>query len=108
MTPLNQPEYICIHIRYISDEIITEYKLKIKSEANGAVYIVAKRGMYGLSQSGLLANELLEKRLDKRGYHQRKLFPGIWKHEWHPVQFTFVMDDFGVKYVAGKHALHLK
>ena len=56
MTPLNRPEYIRIHIRYIPDEIITEYKLKIKSEANGAVYIVANHGMYSLPQSGLLAN----------------------------------------------------
>ena len=108
MTPLNRPQYIRIHIRYILDEIIAEYKLKIKAEANGAVYIVAKHGMYGLPHSGLLANELLGKRLDKRGYHQSKLFPGLWKHEWRLVQFTLVMDYFGVKYVGEKHALHLK
>ena len=65
MTPLNRPEYIRIHIRYIPDEIIAEYKLKIKSEANGEVYIVAKRGMYGLPHSGILAKDLLEKRLNK-------------------------------------------
>ena len=64
--------------------------------------------MYGLPQSGLLANELPEKRLNKSGYHQRKLFPGIWKHEWRPVQFTLVVDNFGVKYVGGGYALHLK
>ena len=108
MTPLNRPEYIRIHIRYILDEIIAEYKLKIKAEANGAVYIVAKRGMYGLPHSGLLANELLGKRLDKRGYHQSKLFPGLCKHKWSPVQLTLVMDNFEVKCVGGKHALHLK
>ena len=64
--------------------------------------------MYGLPQAGLLANELLEKRLNKRGYHQSKLVPGLWKHKWQPIQFTLVVDDFGVKYVGKEHALHLK
>ena len=64
--------------------------------------------MYGLPQSGLLANKILEKRLNRCGYHQSKLFLGLWKHEWRPVQFTLVMDNFGVKYVGEKHALHLK
>ena len=64
--------------------------------------------MYGLPQSGLLANKLLEKRLNKRGYRQSKLLPGLWKHDWRPIQFTLVVDDFGVKYVGDKHALHLK
>jgi len=72
------------------------------------VYIQANQGMYGLPQSGLLANELLEKRLNKRGYHQSKLIPGLWSHKWHPVQFTLVVDDFRVKYVGKEHALHLK
>ena len=69
---------------------------------------MAIRGMYGLPQSGLLANELLEKRLNTHGYYQSKYFPGLWKHKWRPVQFTLVVDDFGVKYVGKEHALHLK
>ena len=97
MTPLKRPEYTHIHIRDLSDEIIAEYKLKEKSHAKEEVYIVVKRGMYGLLHSVILANELLEKWLDKRGYHQSKLVPRIWKHEWQPVQFTLVVDDFGVK-----------
>ena len=108
MTPLKRPEYVRINIKDIPDEIIAEYKLKEKADANGSVYIVANRGMYGLPQAGLLANELLEKRLNKRGYRQSKLVPGLWKHDWRPVQFTLVVDDFGVKYVGEEHALHLK
>ena len=75
---------------------------------NGSVHIVANHGMHGLPQSGLLANELLEKRLNTRGYHQSKLVPGLWKHKWRPVQFTLVVDDFGVKYVGDEHAQYLK
>ena len=42
------------------------------------------------------------------GYRQRKLVPGLWMHDWRPVQFTLVVDDFGVKYVGKEHALHLQ
>ena len=62
----------------------------------------------GLSQSGLLATKLLERRLNKRGYYQSKLVPGLWKHERRPVQFTLVVDNFGVKYMGKEYAQHLK
>ena len=64
--------------------------------------------MYGLPQLGLLANKLREKRLNKHGCHQSKPVPGLWKDNWRPVQFTLVVDDFGVKYVGKEHAMHLK
>ena len=64
--------------------------------------------MYGLPQAGLIANELLEKRLNEHGYHQSKYIPGLWKHKWRPIQFTLVVDDFGVKYQGEEHAKHLK
>jgi len=46
--------------------------------------------------------------LNKHGYHQSKLVPGLWKHNTRPMQFTLVVDDFGVKYVGEEHANHLK
>ena len=63
--------------------------------------------MYGLPQSGLLANELLEKRLNKHGYVQSKFVPGLWKHKTRPIQFCLTVDDFGVKYVGKEHTEHL-
>ena len=64
--------------------------------------------MYGLPQSGLLADEILEKRLNKRGYQQSKLVPGFWTHDSRPVQFTLVVENFGVKYLDEYHVIHLK
>jgi hypothetical protein len=64
--------------------------------------------MYGPPQSGLVANELLEKQLNKHGYLQSELVPGLWKHDTRPIQVTLVVDDFGVKYVGEEHAHHLK
>ena len=34
--------------------------------------------------------------------------PGLWTHKTRPIQFTLVVDDFGVKYVGQEHANHLK
>ncbi len=79
-----------------------------KPPKNRSIYIRAKRGMYGLPQAGLLANKLLEKCPNKQGYQQSKLVPGLWKHNTRRIQFTLVVNDFGVKYVGKNHAQHLK
>ena len=46
--------------------------------------------------------------MNKHGYRQSKLVPGLWKQDTWPIQFTLVVDDFGVKYVGEEHAHHLK
>jgi hypothetical protein len=108
MTPLHRPKIFCVKLSDIPDEVIEEYTLREKATKNGSVYIKAKQGLYGLPQSGLLANELLEKQLNKHGYQQSKLIPGLWKHNTRPIQFTMVVEDFGVKYEGEEHTQHLK
>ena len=106
-TPLKRPEYIRLSLKDVPEEIIKEYKLRNIAEDNGSIYIEVTKGMYGLPQSGRLANKLLENRLNKHGYHQSKYVPGLWKHEKRNIQFTLVVDDFGVKYVRKEDAEHL-
>jgi hypothetical protein len=108
MTPIHRAKFIQIKLSDIPNEVIREYKLREKATKNRSIYIRAKRGMYGLPQAGLLANELLEKHLNKHGYWQSKLVPGLWKHDTRPIQFTLVVNDFGIKYVGKEHAQHLK
>jgi hypothetical protein len=79
MTPLHHAKFIQIKLSDIPDEVIREYKLRKKATKNKSIYIRAKCGMYGLSQAGLLANELLKKRLNKHGYQQRQI--GTWTLE---------------------------
>ena len=98
MTPLKRPEYIRVRITDMPDEIISEYNLRDKVNAKGFIFIEVTKGMYGLPQAGLLVNELLEKRLNKHGYYQSKLVPGLRKHKTRPITFSIVVDDFGVKY----------
>jgi hypothetical protein len=105
-TPLDRPEYIRFHMSLIPQEIIEAYNLEAIA-VDGYVYAQINRGMYGLPQAGMLANKLLQERLAKHGYRQCKMTPGLWKHDWRPVTFTLVVDDFGVKYVGKEHAQHL-
>jgi hypothetical protein len=53
--------------------------------------------MYGFPQAGIIAHDLLTKRLNKARYRQSKITPGYWQHDWQPISFTLVVDDFGVK-----------
>ncbi|KAK1740972.1 hypothetical protein QTG54_008224 [Skeletonema marinoi] len=107
-TPLPRPEFLRLHIDDIPEEIITQYNLRQKVTDKGYTYVKATKGMYGLPQAGLLANELLEKRLNEAGYYQSKLVPGLWSHEWRPIRFSLVVDDFGVMYQGREHAEHLE
>jgi hypothetical protein len=64
--------------------------------------------MYGLKQVGLLANQLLQKRLAPFGYYPARHTPGLWFHKTRPISFTLVVDDFAVKYVGKHNAEHLR
>ena len=64
--------------------------------------------MYGLPQAGQIANDALVKHIEPYGYHPSIKTPGLWKLKSQPINFTLVVDAFGVKYSGKEHALHLK
>ncbi|KAL7476137.1 hypothetical protein ACHAW6_002015 [Cyclotella cf. meneghiniana] len=67
--------------------------------------------MYKLLHAGLIANKLLERYLNTHGYKipsKQTNTQAIWKHDWCPIWFTLVVDNFGVKFIGKEHAMHLK
>jgi hypothetical protein len=54
--------------------------------------------MYGLPQAGRLANLQLQKFFEPHGYVPCPITPGLWKDLHSNLQFTLVVDDFGVRY----------
>ena len=66
-----------------------------------------RRAVWGLPQAGILANKLLRKRLAPNKYYKCRQTPGIWQHATHPISFTLVVDDFGVKYTNKNNVNHL-
>ena len=106
-TPMERYEYVRLKLDDVPTEIQIQYGLRDKVDQDGYVHIEVRKRMYGLPQAGILAQQLLEQRLNKHGYFQNKAVPGLWTHETRPISFTLVVDDFGIKYVGQEHALHL-
>jgi hypothetical protein len=69
ITPMASFDYMRIPIKLIPQEIIVQYNL-LPLVSYGYVYIEVQKGMYVLPQAGILANQLLARRLAIHGYHQ--------------------------------------
>jgi hypothetical protein len=106
-TPLPWFEYMKMLLSRFPEEIIQKYNLTDLA-VNGCVYIEIRKGMYGLKQAGLLANQLLQTRLAPFVYYRARHTPGLWLHKTRPISFTLIVDDFAVKYVGKQHAEHLR
>jgi hypothetical protein len=75
---------------------------------NGWAYKEIRKRMYGLKQAGLLANQLLQKRLKHVVYYPARQTPGLWLHNKKPTAFSLVVDDCAIKYVTRADAHHLR
>ena len=103
---LDRYEYMKMPIDVFPEHSIQQYNLR-KHVKNGFVYLEIRKCVYGLPMAGALANKLLRKRLAPHGYYEVAHTPGLWRHVTHPISFTLVVDDFGVKYEGQEHAQHL-
>ena len=54
-TPLNSYEYICIPVNVISVDIMEQYNLS-PLVVNSFILVEIRKGMYGLPQAGIIAN----------------------------------------------------
>ena len=86
-TPMEQKEYARIRVDDIPMQFMDEFDLW-DLVVDGYVYIEIGKGMYGLPQAGILANELLRKQLQPFGFYECKHTPGLWRHVTHNISFT--------------------
>ncbi len=107
MTPMACPKFMRMKTKALPTKIIELYKLNNKATSDGFIYIKIQKGMYGLPQAGILAQELLKKCLNKHGCCRSPLTPGLWRHDFRSITFTLCVDNFGIKYIGRKHAKHL-
>jgi hypothetical protein len=106
-TPMASPEFMHMKLAEIPEEFAQIYKLHDLADTNSFISIKIQKGMYGLPQAGILAQELLKKHLKKHGYRQSPITPGLWQHNFCPISFTLCVDNFGIKYVGHEHVEHL-
>jgi hypothetical protein len=105
-TPLTRYEYMKFPLALFPKYVMEQYNLD-KHVHKGFIYVESRKAIYGLPQASILANQLLGKRLAPTGYYKVAHTPGLGRHGSRPIQFSLVVDNFGVKYVGKKHAGHL-
>ena len=62
MTPIKRKEYVRLKLSDMPEDVVENYNLLTKATKDVYVFITIKRGMCGLPQSGLLAQEFLEQK----------------------------------------------
>ncbi len=93
-TLMPEPEYMRLRLDIIPKEIIVKYSLRDLVDDEGWVYVKIRKGMYSLPQAGILANQLLEKRLSAKCYYKCQHTPGLWCHVWRSIVCCLVVDKF--------------
>jgi hypothetical protein len=106
-TTLLSPEYMKIHLSLIPQEVMDVYNIEICLDENGYTYVEITGAIYGLAQSGYLANQDLIKNLAPYIYYPSKRTPGLWHHKTRSIKFSLATDVFGVKYEKKEDAQHL-
>ncbi len=84
-TPMAQYKYMQLRIADMPNNAIKHYHLTDLATPDGYVYCKIQKGMYGLPQAGIIAQQLLEKQLRQHGYRQSETTPGLWKHDTQPI-----------------------
>ena len=85
---------------------ITDYKIK-QQTSEGWVYCEIRKAIYGLQESGNLANIEFQAVLATEGYKPCQFTHGLYRHETRNIAFSLVVDDFGEKYTDKRDADHL-
>ena len=103
---MGRNEYMKLPLDILPEEIIQQYNL-INLAHKGFIYTEIQKGMYGIPQAGKIANNKLKIHLAKFGYKPAPTTPDLWRYQIPPLQFSMVVDDFGVKYDHQEDITHL-
>ena len=105
-TPMDNYEYMFIPINQIHRKsltiiIYTTLYIKAKSMWKFAVVCTAFP-----KQESSPKNNFIHF-LGSYSYSPVPHTPGLWCHQWRPITFCLVVNDFGVKYIGKEHADHV-
>lgn len=105
-TPLDEPEYLIIQRSQLSQQYQDKYN-DPRYWKNDTILMKVVKTIYGLKQSGLLSQKALVQHLKDNGYAQTKSNECLFTNLDNTVQFSLVVDDFGIKYTNIDNAKHL-
>ena len=93
-----------IPFKIIPHEIIDTYDLKALVDDQGWICMHINKGMYGLKQASIIANQELVKHMYPFGYHPVKHTPGLWVHDSKKTLFSLVVENLCVQYCSTEDA----
>ena len=99
-------DYIRMKSTDFPEHVQQQYNIQAHAK-NGYVYLEIWRSVYGIPQAGKLENEYLWDKIRPHRYYEVSHTLGLWKHISCPINFSLVVDDFGMKYVGEYNARHL-
>ena len=103
---MNKEEYLKIAIKILPQEIIDTYDL-LSKKCDGYIYVIIKKGIYGMVQAGIISHDALKEHLKPYGNAPAKNAQGLWTQTYRDINFTLVVDNFVIKYTHKKDADHL-
>jgi hypothetical protein len=78
-TPMDhQLEYMLMKISNLPPVFVKSYNLNDLATNKGTIYVKIQKGMYGLLQVGILAQNLLKNQLNQHDYQQSIVTSGLW------------------------------
>ena len=102
---LEKPEYAWVQLAQIPEATRQKYAVAGLVK-DGKVLVEITGGIYGLPQSGILAQRDLLKTLEAAGYYMTGT-NCLFRHRTRDIMFTLIVDDFGVMYTREQDAQHL-
>jgi hypothetical protein len=98
--PLERPEYMRLHLADVSPWAMDHFKLdQFVLPGATSVLLQINFGIYGLPQSGLLAQKKLKTHLADHGYIESLFTPCHFTHATDPIEFVLIVDDLGISTV---------
>ena len=95
------------NINMVPKGVIHHYNQQNKVIEDRWVYYEIRKAIYGLKQSGKLANIKLQTVLAIEGKKPCRFTHELYKHETWNITFSLIVDDFGVQYIKKQNADHL-
>ena len=99
-----------IYVDMYSASLLAELQLtefvQLDKQGKPFVYADIVKTIAGLKQSGLLSQNRLVTQLNKHDYYQTAT-PMLFRHRTRNIDFTLVVDDFGIQYTLDEDLDHL-
>ena len=104
---LKDPQHMRFKLSQIPEDFQKQYNLQALADNQGYAYARIDGALYGLAESGRIANQDMVDHSAKFGCHECKFTPGLFSHETRPIQFSLIVDDFAIKWVNREDFDHL-